>query len=582
MSTYSTENPENDAHCESHISESKKAGQVFRYNGEDYLPCLPIHNEIVAENDDSKLTENIKRVLTNKKDIPFMPVDIEEYNEYINNTPHYVLRIYGCLVNGEKAVVTISGIKVFFDIRVPENKDIDSLKTEIKNILSNGKDDEGKTSYLRIITTNTFQRKIALEISRKENLETASDDRSAYYRKVEREYRIPLSGWALMSNYEYNNSRLSYNAQSPLCTHASYAPINDFRPIDDPSTLHKTYPSSLITHDRTLVLAWDIETNSTRGLDSLPMARYKEDNVFIICMTVNWKDDPKPLKQIRLVDKLLKAFALCWRALAPDIEITYNGFKYDWPFIIERATQQKLLDWMFLRMSGNPHQKNTIDGILHKDNEKIKNREGIEIKIPPDGKFISTFLKGLDVFQLIKIDMPIKDMRIYYEKSKKITTTETIKNIHKIAKYCIVDSISCQKLMIRRNAVNDYREVASIAYVSLFDLHYYAGGMKVCNLLGAKAWKRDILITMIFSKQTESGKFPGAYVFPPEKGLENKRPVTGLDFASLYPSIIMNYNLSPDKMISKSEEADTLKKEKESLHEIEFLFNDRILRAWSN
>ena len=41
-----------------------------------------------------------------------MPCDIEEYNEYIDNKPHYVLRLYGYLVNGQKAVVTISGIKV--------------------------------------------------------------------------------------------------------------------------------------------------------------------------------------------------------------------------------------------------------------------------------------------------------------------------------------------------------------------------------------------------------------------------------------------------------------------------------------
>ena len=72
------------------------------------------------------------------------------------------------------------------------------------------------------------------------------------------------------------------------------------------------------------------------------MARYKEDNVFMICMTIHWKYDPKPLKQICLVDaemaldprwitivcgnekNLLKAFALCWRSLAPDIKIMYN------------------------------------------------------------------------------------------------------------------------------------------------------------------------------------------------------------------------------------------------------------------
>ncbi|CAG8553725.1 4597_t:CDS:2, partial [Gigaspora rosea] len=74
--------------------------------------------------------------------------------------------------------------------------------------------------------------------------------------------------------------------------------------------------------------------------------------------------------------------------------------------------------------------------------------------------------------------LPIKVMREYYTRSKENTSPETVKNIRKIAKYCIVDSLSCQSLMVKRNVINDYREVASIAYVSLFDSHYYAGGMK--------------------------------------------------------------------------------------------------------
>nr|CAG8506154.1 14903_t:CDS:1 [Entrophospora candida] len=306
-----------------------------------------------------------------------MPVDIEEYNEYINNTPYYVLCIYGCLVNGEKAE-TISGTKIFFDSRLPDNKTVDVFKTEIKDTFRNGKDDEGETidinkiqiehvkaypirdyhaekkSYLRIYTTTTFQKKIALNIILKHNLETTSDDRSAYYRKAAREYKILLFGWALLTNYSYNGAH--YNARSPLYTHAFYVSINNFQTIYNPSTLHKTYTPSLITHDQALVVAWDIKTNSTHGLDSLPMARYKEDNVFMICMAINWKDNPKPLKQICLVDvdiisdprwitivcgnerNLLKAFALCWRALSSDIEFTYNGSKYDWPFVVERAT----------------------------------------------------------------------------------------------------------------------------------------------------------------------------------------------------------------------------------------------------
>ncbi|RIB01390.1 ribonuclease H-like domain-containing protein [Gigaspora rosea] len=522
---------------QSQISESGTVSQVFRYNGKDYLPSHLSRNDIDAKNDEG-VSVNLEDALYNHQNIPFMPIDIEETNEYINRNPYYVLRLYGPLINGQKAVVTITGIKVFFDICVPDNEDINSFETKVKNILTNEKDNEErsvevgkiriehvkafpirgyhpeKKSYLRIFTTTTFQRKTALEIIRKENLETASDDISAYYRKVAREYRIPLSGW----------DRLPYNGHSPLCSHAFYVSIENFHAVNDLSELCKIYHSPVIIRDRALVLAWDIETHSTRGLEHVPYTRYKEDNAFMICMTVHWKDDLKPLKQICLVDvesardpnwitivcgnetNLLKAFALCWRALAPDIELTYNGSKYDWPFVIERATQLKVLDWMFAQMSENPRRNITIDGILRwnyyggvgepfykdffhkeqtwakfsrkedKDSKKIKNQEGVEIKITPEENFKSTFLKvpgcvSIDVLVCCKklypkseknslnyflemhglgskIDLPIKNMRKFYMQSKKNTTSETAENIRKIAEYCIKDALSCQKLWL--------------------------------------------------------------------------------------------------------------------------------------
>jgi DNA polymerase elongation subunit (family B) len=153
--------------------------------------------------------------------------------------------------------------------------------------------------------------------------------------------------------------------------------------------------------------------------------------------------------------------------------------------------------------------------------------------------------------------------------------------MHEVAKYCIIDALSCQRLMIKRNIINEYREVSNIAFLSLFDAHYFAGGMKVCNLLSASAWQRGILTSMISSQQTETGKFPGAYIFPPVKGLKNRRPVTGLDFASLYPNLIITYNLSPDKIILSKEHAISVEQSDKKLHKIEFLFNNNPQRAWS-
>jgi DNA polymerase elongation subunit (family B) len=145
--------------------------------------------------------------------------------------------------------------------------------------------------------------------------------------------------------------------------------------------------------------------------------------------------------------------------------------------------------------------------------------------------------------------MPIHRMNKYYERALNETNVTTAEQMREVAKYCIIDTLSCQRLMVKRNVINEYREIASIAFISLFDTHYFAIGMKVRNLLSAGAWQEGILTSTIPCEQTETGKYPGAYVFPPVKGLENRRPVTGLDFASLYLSLIMTYNLSPDKII---------------------------------
>jgi DNA polymerase elongation subunit (family B) len=64
--------------------------------------------------------------------------------------------------------------------------------------------------------------------------------------------------------------------------------------------------------------------------------------------------------------------------------------------------------------------------------------------------------------------------------------------------------------------------------------------------------------------------------------LENiGRPVTGLDFSSLYPSLMMTYNLSPEYIITNQKDSLIAEAAGHTLHTIKFTFNDRIIRGWS-
>ena len=178
------------------------------------------------------------------------------------------------------------------------------------------------------------------------------------------------------------------------------------------------------------------------------------------------------------------------------------------------------------------------------------------------------------------VNLSYKLLRKYYHDVKHgiMSMSESKENMYEIAKYCMNDAQKLQELIIKMSIIDNYQVTSSYSHVSLFDSYAYAVGMKVLNRVGMEACEKNILINMIPSLNMEEGKFSGAYVFPPHTGLENQRPVTGLDFASLYPSLIMTDNLSPEKIVLMREDYERYRN-RYDLHEIKFMFNGRQIQA---
>jgi len=176
-------------------------------------------------------------------------------------------------------------------------------------------------------TWNHFNWHNALKAVRVVGISTASDDLNPtyYYCKVAREERLPLSSWAVLSNYLYERIQGG--------TYLFQVSVNNYNPISEDDYNNPLF-SSALSRNRILVFMWDIETYSSRKTGEVPSAKYEEDVVFMICMTVHWKDNPEPLKRICLVDietapdlcwttivygnqtNLLKTFALYWKLLS--------------------------------------------------------------------------------------------------------------------------------------------------------------------------------------------------------------------------------------------------------------------------
>ena len=157
-----------------------------------------------------------------------------------------------------------------------------------------------------------------------------------------------------------------------------------------------------------------------------------------------------------------------------------------------------------------------------------------------------------------KADMSFNKLWHYYSKIKKGFSNITARNMYKVINYYIIDALCYQKLVIKCNVINKYREVTFITYVSFFDTYYHANRIKIRNLLGTYTTKCNMLFSIICHKDKKKGKYPKAYVFSSIKGIKNKQPITGLDFSSLYLSLIIAYNLSPEKLILSHKEADNM------------------------
>ncbi len=541
-----------------------------------------------------------------------------------------------------------------------------------------------KARWKRLVYGHTTRRKKAINFLRERGYETASDDLTAYYRMAARVNGFVLTDWAKLREYSYQRGGAhpagpeggpKGGAGSPLCEHHFRVDVRHFVPLVDPMASREErerqgealqrYPALL--RDRTLVLGWDIETHTPRKEGDLPVAVNAEDTVFMISASLHWKDEEAPLHQVCLIGgreaapdarwttvlcsgqtSLLCGFAVLLRHFAPDIVVGFNDGDYDWPFVLTKAQQAGLLAFYAATTSAIPPWRPTEDGVQRWNiarDKRIKISGGdnsvcvtffnvpgwvaMDVRVMfmqlfpraevGKGSSLDFYLRACNL--PLKADMPHTRLWRIYEEGDPV-------QMRRAAHYCVNDAQRCQALLVKRSVVADRREVATLAYVSFADAVFYAGGHKVQNMVGAFAHRSGLLASHIAPRRDEEHrKYPGAWVFHPQKGLvpdpaapgvaameqvrafflsrraarggwgavcppaalrrifaflcgeeegalpgyRPGRPVTGLDFSSLYPSLIIAYNFSPEKYVGTAEEAARLSEAGRELHPVSFV-----------
>lgn len=238
-------------------------------------------------------------------------------------------------------------------------------------------------------------------------------------------------------------------------------------------------------------------------------------------------------------EELIKNFLSFWEEQSPDVITGWNIQFFDIPYLYNRI----------LRVAGEDVAKMLSPWDIIRTREVFKHdREHTVYELVG----IST-LDYLDLYQKFTYEKREKYSldhiaEIELGKNKLESGFETFKDFytndwHHFVEYNIVDTELVDELEDKMKLIEMAITMAFYAKCNFSDV--FSAVRTWHSILYNLLWKKNIVIP--FDKQNESSRIAGAFVKQPVPGRYDW--VCSFDAASLYPSIIMQYNMSPETLV---------------------------------
>lgn len=239
------------------------------------------------------------------------------------------------------------------------------------------------------------------------------------------------------------------------------------------------------------------------------------------------------------------------KKIDPDIITGYNITGFDIPYLLERAVMLNLKKFdSFSRTGENVSMRTNVSTTASFGTKETK-----VVVIP--GRIV------FDVFSIVKKEFNLHSYSLntvsslfLQEEKEDVHYTEisslfngTAETRRRLGIYCMKDVYLPLKILFTKNLLINYCELARVTGVPFEYLVNRGQGIRVLSQLLRRAKESEYVLPEIHG---EEEKYEGGYVMEPEKGFYTD-PVIVLDFASLYPSIIMAYNLCYTTLLDKEE-----------------------------
>lgn len=511
--------------------------------------------------------------------------------------------------NGERIKLLLVNIPIVFHVKEDYNirftldllKSLgisDSQITRIKAKDGRGYSKEEST-FLEIRCTNMYLRKNAIKKLGEHRIDTFTNMTGSYVNSYLMLTQSSVSDWIFIKIATYNDGFYIVNSND-------YNVVN--KPLSDGGFIERPLP-------KLLILSYDIEVFSSTG--EFPQAGNPHDEIFMIAGGIGRYDDPEPLVKYCIVNvdlrskwredlghlivceneaELLLAFATLIKESAPEFIVAFNNYQFDDNYIYNRCLHHNIFDLFiqtatYLPLEFITYKNKEINYSMFIKTPEIKIESNRSIKVnsiaipgvnnldmfllllkdnPKNEILESHALKSyLNMFNLpSKLDMPIHIMNAAYAE-------RDIEKLVEVCDYCIVDGLSCQRLQYVKGYVNYLFALAHVSFCQFIDCVLRATGFKVKNNIYFQGSTMKYVYNDTF-RGSSNGKYEGALVLDPVKGIHKVSPVFVPDFASLYPSIMRALNISSETLLTDAKTIDQLEEEGYGLFKYDININNTI------
>lgn len=309
-----------------------------------------------------------------------------------------------------------------------------------------------------------------------------------------------------------------------------------------------------------VVASVDIECMSSTG--KFPDADVPGDCCFQIGITLCRFGSDEPYEEVCLCFKqtrgdnvrsfdtereLLEEFQKFLRVKDVDVITGWNIFGFDLEYIMKRGVMCKCRPEFY---NLGKFKDASCEIVYKKLSSSALGDNELKL-LPMSGRFVFDLFhevkRGykLDSYKLNsvaqlylgdqKLDMPPREIFARFEEGDPARLGE-------VADYCIKDTLLPHKLLSKLCILVNLLEMAKATSVPLCFLVERGQQIKVFSKLTKKAAELGFLVPVIYQGTLPEEGYEGATVLEAQSGAYYA-PITALDFASLYPSIMMAHNL---------------------------------------